>query len=42
MFVKPGPYETDFVDRITKFYLAVNGKHFGSIKEFLKSKMGVD
>ena len=41
MFVKPGPYETDFKDRITKFYLTVNGKEFNGIKNFLKSKMGV-
>ncbi len=41
MFFKPGPYESDFKDRITKFYLAVTGKDMADIKNFLKSKMGV-
>ncbi len=41
MFVKPGPYETDFKDRITKYYLSVSGKEFVAVRNFLKSKMGV-
>ncbi|MBU3904603.1 MAG: hypothetical protein KJ906_00435 [Nanoarchaeota archaeon] len=42
MFSKPGQYESDFKDRIPKFYLNPNGKDLASITEFLKSKMGVN
>jgi len=41
MFIKPGPYETDFSDRITKFYLNVTYGEFAMIRDFLKGKMGV-
>ena len=41
MFVKPGPYESTFRDRITKQYLAVSGSNFGQINSFIKSKMGM-
>jgi len=40
-FVSPGPYETDFFDRITKQYLVVSGGAFGQIKSLLKQGMGV-
>jgi hypothetical protein len=42
MFSKPGRYETDYSDRITKYYLNVTGGDFGMIKSFLKTKMGVN
>jgi len=42
MFSKPGRYETDYADRITKYYLNVTGGDFGTIKNFLKTKMGVN
>ncbi len=41
MFVKPGPYESTFRDRITKNYLSVSGSNFGQINSFIKSKMGM-
>ncbi len=41
MFIKPGPYERDFKDRIPKVYLAPAAEEFFSIMDFLKSKMGV-
>lgn len=41
MFIKPGPYETDFKDRVTKYYLNVSNKDFDTIRDFLKGKMGV-
>ncbi|MBU3896890.1 MAG: hypothetical protein KJ697_03070 [Nanoarchaeota archaeon] len=41
MFSKPGQYETDYADRITKYYLNVIGGEFNMINKFLKGKMGV-
>jgi len=41
MFSKPGDYEKDFTDRITKQYLTETGSAFNSITKFLKQKMGV-
>jgi hypothetical protein len=41
MFVKPGPYERDFKDRIPKNYLSPAGELFNSVVKFLKQKMGV-
>jgi len=42
MFVRPGPYETDFKERISKHYLTVSGIHFNTVVDFIKSKMGVE
>lgn len=42
-FVKPGPYESSFSERITAYYLMPMGKdYFGSVVGFLKSKMGIE
>jgi hypothetical protein len=40
-FVKPGPYETDFNERITKQYLIPSGRMLGSLTNLLLGKMGV-
>ncbi|MEM5814319.1 MAG: hypothetical protein QXD77_00705 [Candidatus Aenigmatarchaeota archaeon] len=40
-FVKPGPYETDFSERITKQYLIPSGRMLGSLTNLLFTKMGV-
>jgi len=40
-FVKPGPYESDFAERVTKQYLIPSGRMFGNIVGLLLSKMGV-
>jgi hypothetical protein len=42
MFLKPGPYENDFKERISKHYLTVSGASFNSIVDFIKAKMGVE
>jgi hypothetical protein len=42
VFFKPGQYEKDFKDRISKQYLTVTGSHLSSIKSFLKQNMGVE
>jgi hypothetical protein len=41
-FFKPGPYEKDFKERITKQYSTVAGSHFVGVADFIKMKMGVD
>jgi len=41
-FFKPGPYEKDFRERITKQYSTVAGSHFVGVVNFLKMKMGVE
>ncbi|MBU5557753.1 MAG: hypothetical protein QW751_01925 [Candidatus Aenigmatarchaeota archaeon] len=41
MFVRPGPYETEFKERITQQYLNPAGALFTAIKEFLKTKAGM-
>ncbi len=41
LFLKRGPYETNFADRIKKAYLAHSGVTHASIVEFLKQKVGV-
>lgn len=41
MFVKPGPYEAKFRDRVTKQYLKVSGSNFGQVSGLIKSKMGM-
>jgi hypothetical protein len=40
-FIKPGPYETEFKDRITKVYLKPAGEALGTVNEFIKGKMGI-
>ena len=40
-FFKPGPYEKDFRERITKNYSTVAGAHFVGVVNFIKEKMGV-
>lgn len=40
-FVKAGPYETDFNERLTKQYLIPSGRMLGSLSGLLLSKMGV-
>jgi hypothetical protein len=41
MFVKPGPYERDFYERITKQYLKPSGELFAALVSFLEERMGV-
>ncbi len=41
MFAKPGPYERDFLERITKQYLNPSGIMYAEIRNFIRSKMGV-
>lgn len=41
VFVKPGMYESDFADRISKIYLKPAGAILAEIVKFLKAKMGV-
>ncbi|MBR9682702.1 MAG: hypothetical protein GOV02_03420 [Candidatus Aenigmarchaeota archaeon] len=41
MLLKPGQYERDMEERITKQYLSPAGGQFGTVVGFLKSKMGV-
>jgi len=40
-FVKPGPYESEFTERITKQFLIPSGRIFGTVIGFLLGKMGV-
>lgn len=42
MFLKPGPYEKNFKDRITKNYLSVSKGEFDTVIKFLREKMGVE
>lgn len=42
MFLKSGPYEKNFKDRITKNYLSVSGEEFNTVVKFLRQKMGVE
>ena len=41
-FFKPGPYESDLKERITKHYLKYAAIHLGAVSGFLKEKMGVE
>jgi hypothetical protein len=41
-FFKPGPYEKEFRERITKQYSTVAGSNFIGVVDFLKGKMGVE
>ncbi|MFQ6009768.1 MAG: hypothetical protein ACE5J7_01455 [Candidatus Aenigmatarchaeota archaeon] len=40
-FVKPGPYEREFRQRLSKQYLTPMGEKFATVAGFLKDKMGV-
>ena len=41
-FIKRGPYERDFIDRITKFHFATaSANRYGVIVDFLKKQMGL-
>lgn len=40
-FAKPGPYEKDFLERITKQYLNPSGIIYGEVANFIKARMGV-
>jgi len=42
MFLKPGPYEKNFKDRISKNYLSVSKGEFDTVVKFLREKMGVE
>ena len=39
-FIKPGPYESDFNERITKHYLIPSGRMLGGLIVLLLNKMG--
>jgi hypothetical protein len=41
-FFKPGPYEKEFRERISKQYSTVAGSNFVGVVDFLKGKMGVE
>jgi len=41
-FFKPGSYEKEFRERISKQYSTVAGTHFVGVVDFIKMKMGVD
>ena len=40
-FIKPGPYETNFKERVTKVFMVNSGTEFSEIVKWVKSKMGV-
>lgn len=40
-FLRPGPYENDFKERITKVFLVTSGGIFGEVTGFIKDAMGV-
>ncbi len=42
IFVKPGPYERDFKERITKHFLKYAATHLSAVTNFLLEKMGVE
>jgi hypothetical protein len=42
MLAKPGQYERDFKEKITKQYLKISAEHFLEILGFLKAKMGIE
>ena len=41
MFIKPGPYEKEFKERISMQYLSPAAGVFGNVKNFLKERSGV-
>jgi hypothetical protein len=42
MFSKPGNYEKDFLERVTKQYAKIAGSYFFTIVKFVIAKMGVE
>jgi len=38
---RPGPYESNFAERVTKLYLVASGKNFQQVTDFWKSKFNV-
>ena len=40
LFVKPGPYESNFFERITKLYLVKSGQEYGVVINFIKDNIG--
>jgi hypothetical protein len=40
-FIRPGPYESDFKERVTKVYMVGSGGIYQQMVDFWKSKMGV-
>lgn len=40
LFIKPGPYEHNFAERITKIYLIGIAAYYGQTVDFLKKKIG--
>jgi len=42
LFVRPGPYEPIFFERVAKMYFRASGRFYGQIVEWLKSKMQVE
>jgi len=42
MFVKPGHYERDFKERISKHYSGTASLYFNAVVDFIKDKMGVE
>ena len=42
MFSKPGNYEKDFLERVTKQYAKIAGVYFFAIVKFIIAKMGVE
>jgi hypothetical protein len=41
-FVKPGPYEPIFRERISKMYMRASGFYFKQITDVLKTSMGIE
>lgn len=42
-FIRPGPYESSFGERIIKYYLVPMGRdYFGSVTGFIKAQMGIE
>jgi hypothetical protein len=42
MFFKPGPYEKDFLERLTKQYARIAGSYFFTVVKFVIAQMGVE
>jgi len=40
-FFRPGPYESNFAERVTKLYLVASGKNYEQVTNFWKSKFNV-
>ncbi|MCK4497383.1 MAG: hypothetical protein KAU24_04250, partial [Candidatus Aenigmarchaeota archaeon] len=40
-FIRPGPYESNFKERVTKIYMVGSGKIYQQMVDFWKEKIGV-